>query len=220
MDNSAALRSLTSGLYIVSSNGGGDHACVINTATQVTNAPETIMIAVNRNNKTCASIEAAGKFSLSILDESATMELIGRFGFKSGLGKFENYDGYVVTDGIKTVTESSCATLTATVVSATDVGAHRVFIAAVTSSTALKDTVPLTYRDYHLKKKGLTPKNAPNYSARQNDESAQKSGAKTERTTKKYRCKICGYIYEGEMPDDYVCPICGAGKDAFELIES
>jgi len=33
---------------------------------------------------------------------------------------------------------------------------------------------------------------------------------------KKWVCKICGYVYEGdEVPEDYKCPICGAGKDAF-----
>ena len=35
--------------------------------------------------------------------------------------------------------------------------------------------------------------------------------------TKKWVCKICGYVYEGdEVPEDYTCPICGAGKSAFE----
>ena len=49
---------------------------------------------------------------------------------------------------------------------------------------------------------------------------------------KKYRCTICGYIYDPEMgdpesgidprtpftelPDDWGCPICGAIKDQFE----
>ncbi len=49
---------------------------------------------------------------------------------------------------------------------------------------------------------------------------------------KKYRCEICGYIYNPEVgdpendvepntafediPDDWTCPICGADKDAFE----
>ncbi len=34
---------------------------------------------------------------------------------------------------------------------------------------------------------------------------------------KQWVCKICGYIYEGdEVPEDYKCPICGAGKAAFE----
>ena len=33
-------------------------------------------------------------------------------------------------------------------------------------------------------------------------------------------CKLCGYEYEGEeVPDDYKCPICGAGKDQFEKKE-
>lgn len=50
-----------------------------------------------------------------------------------------------------------------------------------------------------------------------------------------YKCTDCGYIYnpeEGEpgsgippgtkfddLPDDYICPICGAGKDEFQLYE-
>ncbi|NLN84267.1 MAG: rubredoxin [Firmicutes bacterium] len=40
----------------------------------------------------------------------------------------------------------------------------------------------------------------------------------------KYRCIVCGYLYdpaeEGnvafeDLPEDYVCPICGVGKDQF-----
>jgi rubredoxin len=49
----------------------------------------------------------------------------------------------------------------------------------------------------------------------------------------KWRCTICNYIYdpaEGDLendvtpettfenlPDGWVCPVCGAGKDMFEL---
>jgi rubredoxin len=51
----------------------------------------------------------------------------------------------------------------------------------------------------------------------------------------KYKCEICGYIYdpaEGDpngniesgtpfsnLPDDYLCPVCAAGKDEFFIIE-
>lgn len=51
----------------------------------------------------------------------------------------------------------------------------------------------------------------------------------------KYRCLMCGYIYDPEVgdpdagiavgtdfediPDDWVCPECGAGKDEFEPLE-
>jgi len=50
----------------------------------------------------------------------------------------------------------------------------------------------------------------------------------------KYRCTICGYIYDPEagdpdfgvepgtpfeeLPNSWVCPVCGAPKDAFEKI--
>lgn len=52
---------------------------------------------------------------------------------------------------------------------------------------------------------------------------------------KKYKCIICGYIYDPEegdpisgiapgtsfedLPDDYMCPMCGAGKEEFEVYE-
>ena len=35
----------------------------------------------------------------------------------------------------------------------------------------------------------------------------------------KYVCSVCGYVHEGSLdsePDDYVCPVCGVGKDSFE----
>jgi len=51
----------------------------------------------------------------------------------------------------------------------------------------------------------------------------------------KYVCLICGYEYDPvngddeydiapgiafeDLPDDWVCPLCGAGKEDFELIE-
>jgi flavorubredoxin/rubredoxin len=35
-----------------------------------------------------------------------------------------------------------------------------------------------------------------------------------------WRCNVCGYEYEGdELPEDYKCPICGAGTDQFEKVE-
>ena len=43
----------------------------------------------------------------------------------------------------------------------------------------------------------------------------------------KYRCKICGYVYDEEiegvkfedLPDEWVCPMCGVGKEKFEKVE-
>ena len=47
----------------------------------------------------------------------------------------------------------------------------------------------------------------------------------------KYVCTVCGYVYDPEVPDsgiapgtafenipdDWVCPLCGVGKDLFEI---
>jgi rubredoxin len=51
----------------------------------------------------------------------------------------------------------------------------------------------------------------------------------------KYKCVICGYIYDPELgdlsggiepglsfsdlPSDYTCPVCGAGKDEFSEMD-
>ncbi len=51
----------------------------------------------------------------------------------------------------------------------------------------------------------------------------------------KWECTVCGYIYDPEkgdsisdidpgtpyedLPEDWVCPACGAGKDSFEKVE-
>ncbi|MBS7288139.1 MAG: rubredoxin [Candidatus Freyarchaeota archaeon] len=51
----------------------------------------------------------------------------------------------------------------------------------------------------------------------------------------KWRCSVCGYVYDPKkgdpdsgvkpgtpfekLPDDWVCPVCGASKDMFEKLE-
>ncbi len=35
----------------------------------------------------------------------------------------------------------------------------------------------------------------------------------------KWKCKICGYIHEGPMTDDFVCPLCKQPASAFEKME-
>ena len=36
----------------------------------------------------------------------------------------------------------------------------------------------------------------------------------------KWKCKVCGYVYEGEtLPEDFTCPVCRQPASAFEKIE-
>jgi len=43
-----------------------------------------------------------------------------------------------------------------------------------------------------------------------------------EKKTYTFRCLVCGYevtVDTPELPEDYVCPVCGVGRDEFELVE-
>lgn len=56
-----------------------------------------------------------------------------------------------------------------------------------------------------------------------------------EALVKKYQCTACGYIYDPakgdpdngipagtafeDLPEDWVCPVCGVGKDMFEPMD-
>ncbi len=35
----------------------------------------------------------------------------------------------------------------------------------------------------------------------------------------KYRCTVCGYIHEGELPEDFVCPVCKQPASVFVKVE-
>ena len=76
-------------------------------------------------------------------------------------------------------------------------------------------------------KGGKAPKTAPTYQ----EEAPPKPAAPAAKAAR-YTCTVCGYVYdpakgdpEGkikpgtpfeELPADWVCPVCGAGKDKFE----
>lgn len=43
---------------------------------------------------------------------------------------------------------------------------------------------------------------------------------KDEKPMNKWKCKICGYIYEGEtLPEDFTCPLCKQPASSFEKLE-
>jgi len=62
-----------------------------------------------------------------------------------------------------------------------------------------------------------------------------KEGEMTSTNAAKYECTVCGYVYDPELGDpdsgiepgtafedivdDWVCPVCGVGKDLFEKIK-
>lgn len=226
--NLKALRYCSYGLYVISSRKGERlNAQIANTVVSVTSDPATIAVIINRQNLTHEFITDSKAFAASILSQDTPVSFIGHFGFQSGrdVDKFKDIKYKAGETKVPIVLDNTLSYLEARVVNKLDVGSHTIFIGEVAGAEILKEGEPMTYAYYHQVKRGATPKTAPSYIAE-----------KKEVTTgmAKYECTVCGYIYdpkEGDpdggikagtpfedLPDDWVCPVCGAGKDQFEKV--
>lgn len=198
--NQSAMYQLTYGLFVLSAKEGNkNNGCIINTAGQVTTTPNRITIAVNKQNLTHDMVKTTGVFNVSILDESVPFSYFENFGFQSGrtVEKFEGMDYAVSENGLMYLPSHTAAFLSGKVVDTMDLGSHTLFLADVTDGDVLSGKNPVTYSYYQA---NIKPK-------------------PTETPKKGYRCKICGYVYEGEpLPEDFICPICKHGADDFEKI--
>ena len=196
-----AMNNIACGLFVLTAaDGNKQNGCIINTVMQVTDTPLKISVTVNKSNYTTSIIEKTKRFNVSVIDESAKFSLFERFGFASGrdTDKFEGFSEMEMAEnGIYYIKEATNAYLSAEVVEAVDVGTHIMFVAEVTQAEVLSDVPSATYSYYHM---NIKPK------------------VKVEKGEKrKFVCKICGYVYEGDyLPDDYICPICKHPASDFE----
>lgn len=224
-----ALHKISYGLYVVcSKDDDKKNGQIANAIFQVTSEPQTVAISINKQNLTHEYIDKSKIFTASILSTEATMKFIGNFGFKSGrdINKFQDVKFKLSKSGIPLVLDYTIACLEAKVINKIDVGTHTIFIGQVTDAEILTDGKPMTYEYYHEIKGGYSPKTAPTYSG-----TVDKPVKKEEKKMDKYVCDVCGYVYDPEkgdpdggiepgtafedIPDDWVCPVCGAGKDQF-----
>ena len=199
--NQAAMFQLSYGLFVLSAkNGEKDNGCIVNTVQQITTTPNRISIAVNKDNFTHDMIKDTGSFNVSILSEEVTFDIFKHFGFQSGrdVDKLKNFSDYErSSNGIFYLNKYANAFLSASVAETVDLGTHTMFIADVTDGEVLSQVPSVTYAYYH---KHINPQ----------PQETKKTG---------WRCKICGYIYEGEeLPADFICPICKHGASDFERI--
>lgn len=201
MDKKAFYK-LSYGVFMLATKSGDKvNGCIINTCIQCGSNPDRVSIACINGGYTCELIKESGVFTVSVLDETATFDLIKNFGMQTGRDT-DKFAGIPVTYGankIPMLKEHCCATMSCKVTESYDIGSHTIFIATVEDCEPLNDKNPLTYADYQTKVK---PKPAAN--------------PQTEKKIVAWKCTICGYIYEGaEIPDDFICPLCGHGKEDF-----
>ncbi len=207
------LSSLSYGMFAVGVRGDkAPNACIVNTVMQISSLPMTIAVSINHNNYTNECIKKYGEFTVSVLSEETTGTAIGALGYTSGrdTDKLANVRYKILREGAPVIQENICCWFLCKVVNVVETVTHTIFIAEPRAGSEKINGKPMTYDYYRNVIKGKSPKYAPTYI----EEEVEKAD--------KYICSICKYEYSDELvpfdelPDDWVCPICGAPKSVFE----
>jgi len=227
--NLKALHKLSYGLYVIASKKGGRlNGQIANTVFQIASEPPTIAVSINKNNLTWEFIRESRVFAISVLCQDTPLSFIGHFGFKSGrdMDKLDGINYKVGKTKVPVVIDNTASYLEVKVTGEMDVGTHTLFVGELVDADVISEKPCMTYDYYHQVKRGVTPKTAPSYVEEKKEVSAKMA---------RYKCSVCGWVYDPEigdqeggivpgtpferLPDNWVCPVCGAGKSDFERIE-
>ncbi len=197
-----ALFKIGYGLYVVTSNDGKkDNGLIVNTVTQVTDTPNRIAVTINKANYSHHVIRQTGKMNINCLTVDAPFKVFETFGFQSGrhADKFKDCQPFRSDNGLVFLPRYINAFMSLNVEQYVDLDTHGMFICSVGEARVISDRDTMTYAYYHANVKPQP----------------QTEGKKG------FVCKICGYVYEGDvLPDDFVCPLCKHGAADFEPIQS
>lgn len=202
MKNSKITRKITQGMYVLTTKGGG---CVVDAVSRVGAAGDQplIAVAIAKTNKSNELLAQNPKFALSVLGKDVNPKLIQTFGFKSSrdLDKCAQCETETVED--VEVIKDSIGYMILEKVDSIENDTHTVFIGKLIEGDLFRpDAEPMSYGYYQEHKEELTK-------------------VTTQQNQTAWVCTACGYIYYGEeVPDDYICPLCGLGKSFFKKKES
>lgn len=196
-----ALFRIGYGLYVVTSNDGKkDNGLIVNTVTQLTDTPNRVAVNINKANYSHHIIKQTGILNVNCLSVDAPFSVFERFGFQSGrtVDKFEGITPVRSDNGLVILPKYINAAISLKVEQYVDLATHGMFICSVTEARVMNDKETMTYTYYQ---NNVKPK----------PDTEGKKG---------FVCKICGYIYEGDvLPDDFICPLCKHGVADFEPIQ-
>ncbi len=203
------LHKMSYGLYVVTTEFAGRvNGQIADAVMQVNAAPrQTVALSLNNDNFTTELIKQSGRIAISIISQNYDPALIANFGLQSGrdADKFAAFPAKLTEGGLPYYEGPGfCGWLAGPVIERLTVGSHTIFVMAAEEGQPGVDAEPLLYADYLAKKTRPQAEAAP---------APAPAGDKP-----RWRCRVCGYVYEGELPPDYRCPICGVGADMFERI--
>ena len=195
-----ALFKIGYGLYVVTSRDGNkDNGCIVNTVSQLTDTPLRVAVNINKLNYSHDLIKKTGVLNVNCLNNEAPFSVFQDYGFRSGrdCDKFEGKEVLRSENGLVVLPNYVNAFFSLKVDNYVDLGTHGMFICSVTESKIINNIETMTYNYYQA---NVKPK--PN--------TEKKKG---------YVCKVCGYVHEGDLPDDFICPLCKHGVADFEEIK-
>ena len=199
------------GLFVLTARDQKDNGCLINTCFQVAENPTQLVISVQKGNLTRQMIENTGVFNVSVLTKSVPFETIRHFGMRSGrtVDKFADFPGVKPSvNGLLYLTEHTNAMFSCQVLEKMDLGSHVMFVAKVTESKVLSQEESCTYAYYHKVIK-------TDYMRRSNMKNICPCGYEYDPALGDPENGVAPGTAWEDVPADWVCPICGLGKDSF-----
>ena len=194
-----ALFKIGYGLYVVTSKDGDkDNGLIVNTVSQLTDKPLRVAVNINKLNYSHDIIKKTGVLNVNCLNIEAPFSIFQEYGFVSGRdkNKFEGKEIVRSENGLPVLTNYINAFISLKVDSYVDLDTHGMFICSVTESKTINNVETMTYNYYQANVK-----------------------PKPETKKKGWVCKICGYVHEGDLPEDFICPLCKHGVSDFEEIK-
>ena len=218
-----ALYTFTNGLYVI---GACHHpyfaGALVDALTQISANPPMVMLSMMNHSHTKSCIDKTNEFSISVLPEDISPFVVANFGFQSGanIKKWEQID-YVIHKSLPYI-PNALAQIRARVVDVIIYPHNTLYIAEVIETYDKKEGQPLTYKYYREHLKPICQTSFNNKSSCKLENAPQEKGIKPLNIHKTWTCTLCRYEYEGEqpfedLPPDWRCPLCGVGKEMFEL---
>ncbi len=201
------LFKITHGLYLAGAADGDRLVGSVVDSVMVAEAhPFQIMVSMGKNSATAQAVRKTQLMSLSVLGRDTPAAVIKTFGMRSSrdTDKWATIP-HQMMQGVPVQTDA-VAGLILKIAAVFETANHFVFLGDVVRTISENMGPVLTYADYQAT---LKPKEG------------KMAEEKQEPKQEKWVCTVCGYVYEGGepfelLPDDYVCPVCGLGKDVFE----
>jgi len=193
-----ALFKISHGVYLTGAkdNTGRLIGSCIDSAMVVEADPQQIIVSMNNASYTMENVLKSGELTLSILPEDTPHETIELFGMHSSrdTDKWDSTDHILYND--LPVYKKAVAYMYLNVKETIETAGHHVFLCDVINGEAGTMGEPLLYAEYQKRKANLSKR------------------------AKHWRCTVCGYIYDGEipfenLPSNWVCPLCNQGKNVF-----